>query len=72
MYYAKRHVKIKVINAKGVNAYQKKNLTGKRAHYRYGQQLKVKKIVSHNLTTRFVLSNGTYVTANKKLVMTVK
>nr|WP_139588669.1 MucBP domain-containing protein [Levilactobacillus brevis] len=69
VYYAKRHVKIKVINAKGVNAYQKKNLTGKRAHYRYGQQLKVKKIVPHNLTTRFVLSNGTYVTANKKLVM---
>lgn len=72
VYYAKRHAKIKVINAKGVNAYQKKNLTGKRAHYRYGQQLKVKKIVSHNLTTRFVLSNGTYVTANKKLVMSVK
>jgi len=61
-----------VINKAGVNAYSKKSLTGKRHHYRQGQVLKVKKIVTHNLTTRFVLTNGTYVTANKKLVQTVK
>jgi len=32
----------------------------------------VKKIVSHNLTTRFLLSNGTYISADKKLVTTNK
>ncbi|MFD1455000.1 DUF5776 domain-containing protein [Levilactobacillus lanxiensis] len=72
VYYAKKQPKITVINKAGVNAYSKKSLTGKRHHYRQGQVLKVKKIVTHNLTTRFVLTNGTYVTANKKLVQTVK
>ncbi|WP_125765364.1 MucBP domain-containing protein [Levilactobacillus mulengensis] len=72
VYYAKKQPKITVINQAGVNAYSKKSLTGKRHHYRQGQVLKVKKIVTHNLTTRFVLTNGTYVTANKKLVQTVK
>ncbi|MCH5464108.1 DUF5776 domain-containing protein [Levilactobacillus tujiorum] len=68
VYYAAKHKKVTVINPKGVNAYGKKNLTNKKAHYKRGQVLKVKKIVNHNLTTRFVLSNGTYVTANKRLV----
>ncbi|WP_439646222.1 DUF5776 domain-containing protein [Lentilactobacillus kisonensis] len=29
----------------------------------------VKKLDKHNLTTRYQLSNGSYVTANKKLVI---
>ncbi|MEE8823283.1 DUF5776 domain-containing protein [Lentilactobacillus sunkii] len=29
----------------------------------------MKKLVKHNLTSRYVLSNGYYVTANKKLVI---
>ncbi|MDN6435967.1 MAG: DUF5776 domain-containing protein [Lentilactobacillus parabuchneri] len=29
----------------------------------------VKRFVKHNLTTRYQLSNGTYITANKKLVI---
>ncbi|MDN6453083.1 MAG: DUF5776 domain-containing protein, partial [Lactiplantibacillus plantarum] len=33
-----------------------------------GTHLRVKKIVKHNLTTRYQLSNGYYITANKKLV----
>lgn len=72
VYYATKQKTITVINPKGVNAYSKKNLTNKKAHYRQGQVLKVKKIVNQNLTTRFVLSNGRYVTANKLLVKTGK
>ncbi|WP_125681754.1 DUF5776 domain-containing protein [Levilactobacillus yonginensis] len=72
VYYATKHNQITVINPKGINAYSKKTLTGKQTHYRQGQVLKVKKIVSHNLTTRFVLSNGRYITANKQLVQAGK
>ncbi|NLR10483.1 MULTISPECIES: DUF5776 domain-containing protein [Lactobacillaceae] len=72
VYYATKQKTITVINPKGVNAYSKKNLTHKKAHYRQGQVLKVKKIVNQNLTTRFVLSNGRYVTANKLLVQAGK
>ncbi len=68
VYYGTKHKQITVINPRGINAYSKKNLTGKPSHYRQGQVLTVKKIVEHNLTTRFVLSNGRYVTANKTLV----
>lgn len=52
-----------------INGYKTKNLTGKVAHYKQGQVLSVKQIVKHNLTTRFVLSNGQYITANKQLVI---
>ncbi|WP_261809676.1 DUF5776 domain-containing protein [Levilactobacillus humaensis] len=72
VYYTKKTNKITVTNPSGINAYAKKNLTKKKAHYRQGQVLKVKKIVHHNLTTRFVLTNGRYVTANKKLVIAGK
>lgn len=72
VYYAAKHKTITVINPKGVNAYSKKSLTHKKAHYKQGQVLKVKKIVNQNLTTRFVLSNGRYITANKTLVQSGK
>jgi len=72
VYYGTKHKQITVINPRGINAYSKKNLTGKATHYRQGQVLTVKKIVEHNLTTRFVLSNGRYVTANKTLVQAGK
>ncbi|KRK86959.1 hypothetical protein FD17_GL001544 [Lentilactobacillus sunkii DSM 19904] len=61
--------KITVISKTGVHAYKNKNLTGKAKTYKKGSHLKVKKIVKHNLTTRYQLSNGYYVTANKKLVI---
>lgn len=60
---------ITVISKKGVHAYKNKNLTGRVKSYKKGTRLTVKKIVTHNLTTRYVLSNGTFVTANKKLVI---
>ena len=72
LYYATKQNKITVINPKGLNAYTNKSLTGKKTHYKQGQVLKVTKIVNHNLTTRFVLSNGKYISANKKLVIAGK
>lgn len=71
-YYAKKHQTVTVINPDGVNAYRQKNLTKKTAHYQQGQVLKVKKIVRHNLTTRMQLTNGRYITANKKLITSGK
>lgn len=69
VYYQKKVRKIKVINPSGVNAYRRVNLTRKTTHYKRGAQLKVVGIQRHNLTTRFVLANGQFVTANKKLVI---
>ncbi|WP_162258722.1 DUF5776 domain-containing protein [Lentilactobacillus rapi] len=64
-----KNKKITVISKKGVHAYKNANLTGKAKTYKNGKHLRVKKIVKHNLTTRYQLSNGYYVTANKKLVI---
>ncbi|GHP13753.1 hypothetical protein YK48G_11780 [Lentilactobacillus fungorum] len=60
---------VTVIAAKGVNAYKTVGLTGKAKHYKQGTVLKVTGIEKHNLTTRFKLSNGRYITANKKLII---
>ncbi|GEP24068.1 DUF5776 domain-containing protein [Lentilactobacillus diolivorans] len=68
VYYLGKHAAITVINPRGVNGYTKANLTGKIRNYKQGTILKVKGIVRHNLTTRYVLSNGQYVTGNRKLV----
>lgn len=64
--------KVTVINPKGINAYKSVKLTGKNVHYKKGKTLKVVKFEKHNLTTRYVLSNGYYITANKKLIISVK
>lgn len=71
VYYASmpKNKKVTVISKKGVNAYKHANLTKKVKNYKTGSHLKVKKIVKHNLTTRYELSNGYYITANKKLVI---
>lgn len=61
--------KITVIAKGGVNAYKTTSLTGKTAHYKKGTRLHVKKLVKHNLTTRYQLTNGRYVSANKTLVI---
>lgn len=54
---------------KGVHAYKSESLSGRAKTYKKGTRLTVKKIVKHNLTTRYQLSNGYYVTANKKFVI---
>ncbi|MGF2385589.1 DUF5776 domain-containing protein [Lentilactobacillus otakiensis] len=61
--------KITVIAKKGVNAYRTASLTGKATHYKKGTRLHVKKLVKHNLTTRYQLTNGHYVTGNKQFVI---
>lgn len=71
-YYQRAAKRIKVLSKSGINVYQKLNLTEKLKNVKQGKTLKVIAIKHHNLTTRFVLQNGQYITANKKLVMTVK
>lgn len=61
--------KITVINPKGVYSYKTRSLTGRTKAYKKGTHLTVKKLVKHNLTTRYQLTNGKYVTANKKLII---
>jgi hypothetical protein len=61
--------KITIISKRGVHAYRNVNLTNHVKHYKKGVRLTVKKIAKHNLTTRYQLTNGSYVTANKKLVI---
>ncbi|APR07655.1 hypothetical protein FAM21834_01537 [Lentilactobacillus parabuchneri] len=64
-----KNKKITVIGTNGIHAYKNETLTRRAKSYKKGTHLRVKKIVKHNLTTRYQLSNGYYVTANKKLVI---
>lgn len=64
-----KNKKITVISKNGVHAYMNKNLTGKTKSYKKGTHLRVKKLIKHNFTTRYQLSNGYFVTANKKLIV---
>ncbi|GHP13749.1 hypothetical protein YK48G_11740 [Lentilactobacillus fungorum] len=61
--------RVMVISNKGVNAYRNVSLTKKAKHYKKGAILKVKKISQHNQTTRYELTNGYFITANKKLII---
>ena len=63
---------ITVLSSKGINAFKHSSLNGKVKHYRKGTRLAVKRIVKHKLTTRYQLSNGHFVSANKKLVIADK
>ncbi|GAA3190842.1 DUF5776 domain-containing protein [Lentilactobacillus kefiri] len=68
VYYQSNHQQITVINPTGVYEYTNKNLTGKVKNVKQGTTLKVTKIIRHNLTTRYQLANGHYITGNRKLV----
>ncbi|WP_369406520.1 DUF5776 domain-containing protein [Lentilactobacillus kisonensis] len=59
--------KIKVINPKGINEYNKVKLTNKQRHVKKNTSLTVKKVVNYGRTTRFLLTNDNYVSANKKI-----
>lgn len=72
VYYASRHPKIKVINPTGIHGYQGRNLTGRVATYKMGQTVNIKRMIHYHLTTRFVLADGSYITANRKLVSAFK
>ncbi|MDT6979825.1 DUF5776 domain-containing protein [Levilactobacillus zymae] len=67
-YHVQRPQLITVLNPQGIDSYRTAKLKGKVTHYRQGQQLKVQRVVKHHLTTRYQLTNGRYVTANKQLV----
>ncbi len=68
VYYRSQHRTLTVINPRGVNEYKKRNLTSKVRNFKQGKVLHVKRFVTHNLTTRYRLSNGHYITGNRKLV----
>lgn len=60
---------ITVIAKKGLNAYRNEELTGKIKHYKKSTHLRLKKLVHSDLTTRYELTSGSYVSGNKKLVI---
>lgn len=60
---------ITVIAKKGIDAYKTTGQRGKVKHYKRGTHLRVKKLVTHHLTSRYQLTNGQYVTGNKKFVI---
>lgn len=68
VYYSKAVSHIKVIGLHGINSYKQLDLAGKLVHVKKGQMLKVTGLKHYHQTTRFTLSNGRYVTANKELV----
>lgn len=69
VYYQSNHKTLTVINPNGVHAYTNQNLTGKAKHFKQGTRIKVTKFVRHNLTTRYMTSDGLYITGNRKLVI---
>ncbi len=68
VYYTTKHSTLTVINPTGVNEYQNKNLTGKVGNFKQGTRVKVTGFGKHHLTTRYRLTNGHYITGNRKLV----
>lgn len=68
-YYQRAPRQVRVIDRLGVNAYGTKSLTKQKHHYHKGQVLGVKRLVHYHLTTRLLLNNGCYVSANKTLVV---
>lgn len=71
-YYSAKVTRIKVINPKGINEYGKVNLTSKKRHVKKNASLNVKKVVNYGRSNRMQLTNGHYITANKKLILATK
>lgn len=69
VYYQTKTKDITVIAASGINEYKNKDLSSKVKHLKQGTHFKVKRVVKYNLTTRYQLANGHYLTANRKLVI---
>ncbi|WP_369473157.1 DUF5776 domain-containing protein [Secundilactobacillus kimchicus] len=59
--------KIRVINPTGIYEYNKYSLSGRSTHVKVGQTLKVTQIRKYKYATRYRLTNGKYITANKKI-----
>ncbi|MFC6165521.1 LamG-like jellyroll fold domain-containing protein [Lactiplantibacillus dongliensis] len=66
--YTKKPIKVKVINAKGLSAYNSKTLKGKHTTYKRGTMLKIKKLVKSKGKLRLQLKNGKYITVDKHMI----
>ncbi|MCL0318316.1 MucBP domain-containing protein [Apilactobacillus xinyiensis] len=67
--YLKSHTRfITVINPYGVYSSSNVKLNNNLKKYNQGSILKINGIVKHNLTTRYVLPNGNYITGNCRLI----
>lgn len=71
-YYQSTPKQVRVIATNGINQYHSTKLNGKNVAVKKGTVLKVKKLIKSGLVTRFELSNGHYISANKKLVIATK
>ncbi|KRO04193.1 hypothetical protein IV54_GL001715 [Levilactobacillus paucivorans] len=61
---------ITVIAIKRINGYNNAQLAKKQIHYTQGTVLTVKQVITTGHVTRFRLTNGHYITANRRLVTT--
>lgn len=68
-YYESAPKVVTVINPGGINGYDAAALKQPRVAYKQGTQLSVKKVVTYNTSTRFLLTNGKYISANKHFVI---
>lgn len=67
-YYASAPQIVTVINPGGINGYTSAPLSQPQTHYKQGTPLTVKKVVTQGATTRFLLRDDHYISANKHLV----
>lgn len=74
LYWQGNHSKLYVINKHGLYEYRDANLSKKSQvkHLKLGQLVKTQKLVKHGSTTRFQLTNGHYISGNKKLTSLVR
>ncbi|WP_318530567.1 DUF5776 domain-containing protein [Lentilactobacillus parakefiri] len=71
-YYSAKVTRIKVLNRNGINEYSNPQLSSRKKHVRKDTSLNVKKVVGYGHASRLLLTNGRYVSANKKLVFATK
>lgn len=65
-YYSAKVTRIKVISSKGINEYSNRYLSNKKHHVKKNRSLAVRKVVGYGRTSRLLLTNGRYVSGNKK------
>ncbi|WP_283679826.1 MucBP domain-containing protein [Lentilactobacillus sp. Marseille-Q4993] len=70
LYYLGSHKSVSVISKKGIYLHPAKKFADKKKnlHLRKGTKVKIKGIEKHGRITRFVTTNGYYITSNKKFV----
>ena len=71
-YYENTPTSVTVINPRGIHGYDSAALKQPKTSYKQGTQLIVKQVVTQGSTTRFLLTNGHYISANKHFVIAGK